>query len=122
MTLKAYVHPNCSTCRRALDWLDGRKIDYDTIDIRENPPSVAELGMMLGHCAHNLRRLFNTSGQLYRQQGIKDKLSTMTEQKTFSLLSGNGMLVKRPFVLGEGIGLVGFHEKEWEAALGKRVH
>ena len=122
MTLKAYIHPNCSTCRRALDWLDGRKIDYETIDIRENPPSLAELGMMLGHCAHNLRRLFNTSGQLYRQQGIKDKLSTMTEQEAFSLLSGNGMLVKRPFVLGEGIGLVGFRETDWGSALGKRVH
>lgn len=116
--LKVYHYPKCSTCKNALKWLDAQGIDYVEEDIKAKPPTKAELKEMLVHYDGELRRLFNTSGMDYRALGLKDKLPTMSEKEAFELLRGNGMLVKRPFVLGKGVGLVGFREKAWAEALG----
>ena len=116
--LKIYHYPKCTTCQKALKWLDARGIAYDAEDIKATPPTKGELKAMLAAHDGELRRLFNTSGMDYRALGLKDQLPAMTESQAFDLLRGNGMLVKRPFVLGEGVGLVGFREKEWEEALG----
>ena len=117
MPLKVYQYPRCSTCRKALKWLDSKSIDYVAVDITETPPSKKELAVMLGHYDGDLRRLFNTSGQAYRELGIKDKLAGMTKTAAIELLSSNGKLIKRPFLLAENHGLVGFKEDEWAAAL-----
>ena len=117
MSLKVYQYPRCSTCRKALKWLDSKGIDHVAPDITETPPSKQELTAMLGHYDGELRRLFNTSGQVYRELGIKDKLATMTTAQAIELLAGNGKLIKRPFVLTAKGGLVGFKQDEWEAAL-----
>jgi len=114
--LKVYAYQGCSTCKNAVKWLKGQGIEYQELAIRETPPSVAELRAML-KAKGELRLLFNTSGQDYRALGMKDKLPTMTEDKAIKLLSSNGNLVKRPFVIDEaaGIHLVGFKEAEWQA-------
>lgn len=115
--LKVYEYKNCSTCRNALKFLEGKKIDFDKKAIRETPPTKTELKKMLGYVGGDSKRLFNTSGGDYKELGLKDKLAKMSLDEQFELLSGNGNLVKRPFVLGENFGLVGFKEEEWKAAL-----
>ena len=112
-----YAYKSCDTCRKASKWLKEHNIAHETKAIRETPPSPAELKQALTANGGDLRKLFNTSGGDYRELGIKDKLPTMTEKEAFDLLSNNGNLVKRPFVIGDGIVLVGFKEVEWEAAL-----
>ena len=112
----AYTYSNCSTCRDAVKWLRAHGVAFVEKPIRETPPSVAELQRMLGYQSGNLRRLFNTSGQEYRALGLADKLPAMTEMEALALLAGNGRLVKRPFVLGDAFGLVGFNQAEWEVA------
>ncbi len=117
MSLKVYQYPQCSTCRKALKWLDARKLEYVALDITQTPPSKQELTAMLAHYEGDLRRLFNTSGQVYRDLGIKDKLATMTKTAAIDLLSAHGKLIKRPFLLAGDRGRVGFKEDEWAAAL-----
>jgi arsenate reductase (glutaredoxin) len=114
MSLRVYEYKGCGTCRKALKFLDDNKISYEKIAIREKPPSKAELKKMLKHYDGDSKKLFNTSGGDYKELGLKDKLSTMTIDKQIELLSSNGNLVKRPFILGEGWGLVGFKEEEWK--------
>ena len=101
-----------------MKWLEARKIPFQDIAIRETPPSLAELKTMLKGRENNLRSLFNTSGQDYRAQGLKEKLETLSIDQALTLLSKNGNLVKRPFALDEkaGIFLVGFREAEWKTA------
>jgi arsenate reductase len=115
--LKLYMLSNCDTCRRAVKWLRTRGIAFEERAIRETPPSAAEVRAMLAHQggASALRKLFNVSGREYRGQKLGDKLPTMKEAEAVALLSGNGNLVKRPFLIGKGVGLVGFAEAEWEA-------
>ena len=115
--LKVYHYPKCSTCKNALKWLDAKGIEYTEEDIKAKPPTKAELKAMLAAYEGEVRRLFNTSGMDYRALGLKDKLPGMGEAEAFELLRSNGMLVKRPFVLGDGVGVVGFREKEWETKL-----
>jgi len=117
--LKVYTYANCSTCRRATDWLRSRKIEFAEHPIRETPPSVAELETMLAAKQGALKRLFNTSGRDYREGAVGEKLATLSTREALALLAHNGNLVKRPFVLGRGVALVGFDEKTWAAALGK---
>lgn len=117
MPMKVYQYPKCSTCRKAIKWLEGKGIDHQAPDITATPPSKKELKAMLGHYDGDLRRLFNTSGQVYRELGIKDKLADMTDSEAIDLLAANGKLIKRPFVLTATVGLVGFKEDEWKAAL-----
>lgn len=115
--LKIYTLPTCDSCRRAVKWLRARKVTFEERAIRETPPSVAELRAMLAACGGEWRKLFNTSGRDYREQGLGAKLPVMTAAEAFALLAGNGNLVKRPFAIGDGVALVGFDEAAWDKAL-----
>ena len=112
-----YIYQKSSTCRDALKWLDANGIPHQVKAIRETPPSRAELKTALGLMNGEVRRLFNTSGIDYRALGIKDKLPAMSESETLGLLSQNGNLVKRPFLIGDGIALTGFKAEVWQEAL-----
>jgi arsenate reductase len=114
MEIKLYEYRNCGTCRKATKYLDSKKVKYKAIPIRENPPTKTELKKMLKFYDGDSKRLFNTSGGDYRELRLKDKLETMTIDEQLTLLSTNGNLVKRPFLLGDGFGLVGFKEEEWK--------
>ncbi|HTX67320.1 MAG TPA: ArsC/Spx/MgsR family protein [Opitutaceae bacterium] len=113
-----YTYAQCSTCRDAVNWLRARRVDFVEQPIYTSPPPVAELRRMLAYQGGNRRRLFNTSGQVYRELGLGAKLPAMTEDAALALLAGNGRLVKRPFLLGETFGLVGFDPDAWAAAFG----
>jgi arsenate reductase len=112
MALRVYEYSGCSTCRKALKFLEARGVAFSAVPIVEDPPSVAELKAMAARVG--LKRLFNTSGVLYRELKISEKLPKMSEAEALALLSKNGKLVKRPFVPEKG--LVGFQEAEWKAA------
>ena len=113
MKPKIYSYKNCGRCRKALKFLEQKKIDSEILAIRETPPSKKELKYMLG-IVKDIKKLFNTSGQDYKSLGLKDKLASMNETEMIDLLSSNGNLVKRPFVLYDETGLVGFKEDEWK--------
>jgi len=114
MPIKIYQYPKCSTCRKALKFLDANNINYTAVDITEQPPTKTELKQMLKHQNGELRKLFNTSGVQYRELKIKDKLPTMTEKEAIDLLAQNGKLIKRPFLLTQTTGFVGFKEDLWQ--------
>ena len=116
--LTVYQYKKCSTCRDALRWLDAKDIKYRAKEIRETPPSRAELKAALKAAGGNMRKLFNTSGMDYREMGLKERLDAMSEGEAFDLLESNGNLVKRPFVIGDGASLFGFKEDEWTKTLG----
>ena len=113
MHLKVYQYDKCGTCRKALKFLAAQQIEFISILIRELPPTKKELASMLRFCG-NIRRLFNTSGRDYRELNLKDRLPKMTADEAIELLSKNGNLVKRPFVLTDKFGLVGFDETAWK--------
>ncbi|MBL9160887.1 MAG: arsenate reductase family protein [Verrucomicrobiales bacterium] len=113
--MKIYTYAKCDTCRKAVKWLKVRAIPFTEVPIREQPPTKAELRRMLAIVGGDLKRLFNTSGGDYRELKLGEKLGGMTEAEAIDLLAGNGNLVKRPFLLAEKGGLVGFKEAEWEA-------
>ena len=115
MSLKIYEYANCGTCRKALKFLAAHKTDFVRIPIREQPPTKSELQQMLAHYHGEVRKLFNTSGRDYQAMQLKDRLSKMTVDEALDLLANNGNLVKRPFVLTQQHGLVGFKENEWAA-------
>jgi arsenate reductase len=115
--VKLFHYPKCSTCRSAIKFLDAAGINYESVNIAEQAPGIRELRQMLKHQDGNVRRLFNTSGLQYRELGLKDRMAAMSVDDAVELLSGNGMLVKRPFLLSSSIGLVGFREEEWAVAL-----
>lgn len=115
--LNVYAYRNCSTCRNALKWLDSHGIAYRLNEIRETPPSIGELQSALDLLGGNARRLFNTSGIDYRNLGLAEKLPAMTTADAIRLLSENGNLVKRPFVIGRGVALAGFKPGDWGEAL-----
>lgn len=114
--LTVYTYQKCSTCRDALKWLDTRKIPHAVKAIRETPPSRDELKTALDELGGDMRKIFNTSGMDYRALGLKDSLSTMSEEEAFTLLAQNGNLVKRPFLIGDDQVLVGFKQPQWEEA------
>jgi arsenate reductase len=114
---KVYIYQKCSTCRDAIKWLETHGIPYQTLAIRETPPTPAELKTALHLLGGDLKKLFNTSGMDYRALGMKDKLPTLTETEVFDLLSKNGNLVKRPFLIGNGKALTGFRPEVWEKTL-----
>ena len=111
-------YPKCSTCQKAKKWLDGRQIAYQDRNIKEENPTAEELAAWHKASGHPLRKFFNTSGQLYRSMGLKDRLDSMTEEEMYGLLATDGMLVKRPLVIGPDFVLIGFREAEWEKILG----
>lgn len=112
-----YAHPKCSTCQRAREWLQKHDVAFQERDILTTPPSVTELRTMLKAQDGKFSRLGNTSGIEYRAIGLSAKLPTMTEDEALRVFAGNGMLVKRPFLLGPGVALNGFKEPAWSAAL-----
>lgn len=114
MKLTIYIHPRCSTCKKALAFLDRKGVPYNSVSIIEHPPSVLELKKMLSIYKNEIKKLFNTSGDEYKRLHLKDHLANMDHEKALHLLAGNGMLIKRPFILTPGGGLVGFKEAEWE--------
>lgn len=110
-------YPKCSTCQKAKKWLDDRGIEVETRDIKLENPTVEELRTWWEQSGLPLQRFFNTSGQLYRAQGLKDRLPAMDEEEMLTLLATDGMLVKRPILVGEGFTLVGFREQQWAERL-----
>ena len=110
-----YAYKGCDGCRKARKWLNAHDIAFEEIAIRETPPSLDELTQASN--AHGLTRLFNTSGMDYRKLGMKDKLPTMSESEALDLLSQNGNLIKRPFLIDPKLSLVGFKEDVWKDTL-----
>ena len=111
--LKVYSYAKCSTCQKALKFLEKKHVKFTAISIIDTPPSKNELKQMLNHLEGNIRKLFNTSGELYREMGLSQKIMTLTENECLKLLSEHGKLIKRPFILGPSIGLVGFNEEAY---------
>lgn len=111
--IKVYEYSGCSTCKKALKFLDQKGIPYEKIAIVEQPPTLEELRRMLAFQGGEVRKLFNTSGQVYRELKLGEKLGSMSEEAALNLLASNGKLVKRPFVLSGPQGLVGFNEDAW---------
>ena len=110
-------YPPCSTCQKAKKWLDEKGIAYTDRHIKENNPTYEELKAWYEKSGLSLKKFFNTSGLVYKSLGLKDKLPTMTEDEQLQLLATDGMLVKRPLVVGDDFVLTGFKEKEWEDKL-----
>ena len=108
------VYHKCSTCQKALKWLDEHKIFFEEPPIIEKNPTYEELKEWYEKSGMPLKKFFNTSGMLYKQMNLKDKLPEMSEDEQLKLLATDGMLVKRPLVVGEDFVLTGFREKEWE--------
>jgi len=117
MNVTIYQYPGCSGCHKALKFLQQHGVAFTSIDISLTPPGLEELQIMLQAYGGQLKKLFNTSGQQYRQLELKNHLPTMSENEALALLAGNGMLVKRPFVLWPGGALLGFKEPEWRREL-----
>ena len=111
--MKIYTYSKCDTCRRAVKWLREHDLQFEERPIRETPPTRAELRRMLAENGGQLRKLFNTSGIDYREQKLGDKLPKLTESAALELLATNGNLVKRPFLIGESVALVGFDPSVW---------
>lgn len=110
-------YPKCSTCKKAKDWLDLHNIQYETRHIVEENPTKEELENWYQQNQYELKKFFNTSGILYKEKNLKEKLPMMTEKEKLELLSSNGMLVKRPLLLTDKGILIGFKEKEWKEIL-----
>lgn len=115
--IKVYYYPRCTTCKRALKWLDDNGVECEKKYIVEEIPSLEELTAIYKKSGLPLKRFFNTSGLVYKNMGLKDKLSDMSEEEQLKLLSSNGMLIKRPIVVGDDFVLVGFKEAEWSEKL-----
>lgn len=111
------VYRKCSTCLKALNWLAEENVTFEESPIVEQNPTYEELKEWYRKSGLPLKKFFNTSGLLYKELGLKDKLAEMTEEEQLKLLATNGMLVKRPLVVGEDFVLTGFREKEWEEKL-----
>lgn len=107
-------YPKCSTCKKALNWLKENDVEFEDRHIVDNNPTAEELKEWHEKSGLPLKRFFNTSGQIYRQNNIKDRLPNMSDEEQYELLATNGMLVKRPIVVGDDYVLVGFKEKEYE--------
>ena len=110
-------YPPCSTCQKAKKWLDEKGIVYTDRHIKENNPTYEELKAWYQQSGLPLKRFFNTSGLLYKSMNLKEKLPGMTEEEQLRLLASDGMLVKRPLLIGEACVLVGFQESVWAAQL-----
>ena len=112
--IKVYCYSKCSTCKKALKWLDDRGVAYEKIDLKENNPGEEELREYHAKSGLPLKRFFNTSGMIYRDMELSKKLPSMSDDEQFALLASDGMLVKRPLLVKDDTVLTGFREKEWE--------
>lgn len=121
MSIKVYEYKTCSTCQKAIKFLEAKKANFERLPIVDQPPSVAELKRMLGHLKEDggtFKNLFNTSGVQYRELNMSDKIKAgMTDDEAIKLLSKNGKLIKRPFILTDKSGAVGFKEDVWKRLL-----
>ena len=111
-------YPKCGTCRKAEKWLADHDVTVEYRDIKEQNPTYEELKEWAGRSGLPLKKFFNTSGLQYKAMGLKDKLPEMGEEEQLRLLSTDGMLVKRPILVGDGFVLVGFREDQWKERLG----
>ena len=112
--IKFICYPKCTTCQRAKAWLDEKGVEYELRDIKLDNPTFDELAAWHKTSGQPLKKLFNTSGLLYKSMELKTKLPEMTDAEMLKLLATDGMLVKRPLIVGEGFVLVGFKEAEWQ--------
>ena len=110
-------YPKCTTCMKAKKWMEEQKIDFEQRDIKENNPTAEELRSWWEKSGLPLKRFFNTSGKLYKEMQLKDRLLSMSEDEQIELLASDGMLVKRPILVNGDQVLVGFKEKEWQEIL-----
>ena len=110
-------YPKCTTCQKAKKWLDENKIEYKLRDIKEENPSFEELSAWHKMIGLPIKKFFNTSGLMYKSMNLKTKLPEMSDNEQLKLLATDGMLVKRPLMIGDGFVLVGFKEKEWSEKL-----
>lgn len=117
MEITILCYSKCTTCKKALKWLDEKGISYNVRPIKEENPSKEELEEWHKKSGLPLKRFFNTSGNLYKELKLKDKLPGMSEDEQLKLLGTDGMLVKRPLVIAGDVVLTGFKEEEWKALL-----
>ena len=110
---KLYCYPRCTTCKKAVKWLEENGIDYEYKHIVEETPSKEDIKKYYKESGLPLKRFFNTSGNVYKELNLKEKLKEMSEDEQFELLASNGMVLKRPLLVGKGFVLVGFKETEW---------
>ena len=110
-------YPKCSTCQKAKKWLDAQKIEYTERNIVDVNPTYGELKEWYSKSGFPLKKFFNTSGLKYKELGLKEKLPNMTEEEQINLLATDGMLVKRPLVIGDDFVLIGFKEAQWAEKL-----
>lgn len=112
-----YLYSKCSTCQQALRFLEKKKVAITIKEITQEPPTIKELQKMLDFQNGNIKKLMNTSGMLYREMELAEKSKDMPQHEILALLSSHGMLIKRPFLLGDNFGLTGFNEVEWTKKL-----
>lgn len=115
--IQIYCYSNCSTCKKALQWLDAQGIEHQTIDIKADHPDEATLRRYYAMSGLPLKRFFNTSGIQYREQELSKKLPNMSEDEQLRMLASDGMMVKRPLLVGDNFILTGFKEEEWQDKL-----
>ena len=117
IVMQFICYPKCTTCQKAQRWLDARGIGYEVRDIKQDNPTYDELRAWRQASGLPLKKFFNTSGLLYKSLGVKEKLPAMGEEEQLRMLASDGMLVKRPILVGDGFVLVGFRETEWAEKL-----
>lgn len=117
MSVLFLQYPPCTTCKKAKAWLNERGVDYQARHIKEENPTAEELKAWHEKSGLPLKKFFNTSGLAYKALGLKDRLPTMSEEEQYQLLASDGMLVKRPLVIGDDFVLVGFREAQWQERL-----
>ena len=115
--VKVYCYSKCSTCKKALKWLDDNKVEYKLVDIKEDHPDEETLRQLHKKSGLPLRKFFNTSGQLYREKELSKKLQDMSEDEMYKILASDGMLVKRPLLITKDTVLTGFKEDDWREEL-----
>ena len=114
---KVYCYPRCTTCKKAIKWLDENGIEYEYKHIVEETPSKEDIKRYYKESGLPLKRFFNTSGNVYKEMNLKEKLAEMSENEQFEVLASNGMVLKRPLLVGKDFVLVGFKEAEWAEKL-----
>ena len=117
--VKFICYPKCTTCQKARKWLDDNQIEFELRDIKLDNPTLDELTEWYKKSGLPLKKFFNTSGLLYKSLDLKNKLSTMSEDEMLKLLASDGMLVKRPLLVGEDFVFVGFKEANWSTVISK---
>lgn len=117
MPLTVYHYPNCTTCRKALAWLKSRGVTHETVDIVKSPPSAALLARVAKSAGIPARKLFNITGEAYREGNFKERLGNMRDAEAFAALAADGKLIKRPLAIDGDLVLIGFDEQAWSGRL-----